>query len=137
MVKTSAIVLLSACVIALGVVAGVSLTHRNPANPEVVVLKRDVKTMDGTISTLKATIKSLETSEQNATAQVAQAEATAKAASSARLGVCYSYTSSSVSASGNLSPGMLFMGPPIISHGVYECPNGETFTSVVPSTAGS
>ena len=128
MIKTTIIVFLGACVVALGIVAGSALGHQgNNLAPTVRKLTNEV-------TTLREQASALQNAEQGVTQQVAQAQATATAAQDARLGVCYSFTSGYTDNNGNWVQSSLSMNPPEDNNGVYDCPNGETFASVVPAS---
>lgn len=58
-----------------------------------------------------------------------QAARTAQQANGARLGVCWSSTQD-----GNtFDVQSISLSSPVLSNGVYQCPSGENFVSVVPA----
>ncbi len=128
MIKTIIMVFLSACVVALSIVAGSALDHQgNNLAPTVRKLTNEV-------TTLRKQASSLQNAEQGVTRQVAQAQATATAAQDARLGICYNFTPGYAESRNNWIQSSLSMNPPEDNNGVYDCPSGETFASVVPSS---
>ena len=58
-----------------------------------------------------------------------QVARTAQQASGARLGVCWSSTQDSTT----FDIQSIQLSSPVVSGGVYQCPSGETFVSVVPA----
>lgn len=73
------------------------------------------------ISTVDQQLAALRSEEQ-------QAAKTASQANNARLGVCYSTQRDSVTYDIN----DVSLQPPVVSGGVYQCPSGMNFVSVVP-----
>lgn len=58
-----------------------------------------------------------------------QAARTAQQANNARLGVCWSSTQDNAT----FDVQSIQLSSPVVSGGVYQCPSGETFVSVVPA----
>ena len=135
MTKTTIIVFLSACVVAIGIVAGLALGHQgNNLTPTVKKLTNEVATLREQAAHFQKQALTLQNAERSVTQQVAQAQEAAKAAKDARLGVCYDFTPGYTDNNGNWVQSSLYMNSPEDNNGVYDCPNGETFASVVPSS---
>jgi hypothetical protein len=62
--------------------------------------------------------------------QLQAAERTAKSASTARLGICWQSTQDS----STFDISQITIDSPVESGGVYSCPSGQTFVSVVPGS---
>lgn len=58
-----------------------------------------------------------------------------KAAQVARLGICWNDTSTYSDIEQQVIINSLEIDPPVVQDGVYTCPNGDSFVSVVPNPA--
>ena len=95
---------LVACVLS-GAALAVSLTHAGPAGP---------------------------TGPQGVRGPAGQQGNAGRAAQTARLGVCWSYTTQTSSDGSVTWVNSETLSSPVLSNGVYTCGQGEQFVSIVP-----
>jgi hypothetical protein len=127
---TTAIVACGALLVFAVVVAVLTNDQLGQVHASNAANSSQAATDTGKIAAMQTEITSLQKLENQQTTAIKAA----KNATTARLGICYSYTTQSGGSETWVTYVSIFS--PQVTSGVYQCPGGSTFVSVVPVTVG-